>query len=100
MALPHSVEKARGNPFLQTWKAPLKGPRAKYLNNDIKRMLKTTRKYKIDFTAIRLTPYLLAQLPMWYHLSAKQRPITNTTAKCLLQKHDITKVADLVKIAT
>jgi len=97
MAPSHSVKKARENPFLQTWKAPLKGPRAKCLNEDIKRMLKTARKYKINFAAIRLTPHLLAQLPAWYHLSAKKKPITNATAKCLLKKHDVTKVADLIK---
>ena len=97
MAPSCSVKKARENPFLQTWKAPLKGPRAKCLNEDIKRMLKTARKYKINFAAIRLTPHLLAQLPAWYHLSAKKKPITNATAKCLLKKHDVTKVADLIK---
>ena len=40
-APPHSVEKARENPFLQTWTVPLKGRRAKGLNCDIRRMLKT-----------------------------------------------------------
>jgi len=36
MALPHLVEKARDNPFMQTWTAPLKGHRAKALNDDIR----------------------------------------------------------------
>ena len=93
----HSIEKATENPFLQTWMAPLKGPRAKRLNDDIKRMLKTARKYKVNFAAIKMTPHLSAQLPAWYHLSAEQKPIASAIAKCLLQKHDITRVADLLK---
>lgn len=94
---PQSIEKARENPFLQTWKAPLKGPRAKHLNSDTKRMLKTAQKYQVNLAAIRMTPHLLAQLPAWYHLSAKQKPIANARAKCLLQRHHISQVADLVK---
>jgi len=96
-APPQSLEEARENPFLQTWTAPLKGPRAKHLNDNTKRMLKVARKYKANLTTIRITPHLLAQLPAWYHLSAKQKPIASHTAKCLLQKHSISKVADLVK---
>jgi hypothetical protein len=93
----HSVKKARENPFLQTWTVLLKGPRAKCLNNDIKRMLKTAQKYKINLAALKMTPHLLAQLPAWYHLSTVQKPITSMTAKCLLGKHNITKVTNLVK---
>jgi len=96
-APPHLVKKARENPFLQTWTAPLRGQRAKALNDDIKRMLKTARKYEVNLTAIRMTPHLLAQLPAWYHLSAKQKSLNNASAKCLLQKHNIAKVADLIR---
>jgi ribonuclease HI len=77
--------------------APLKGPRVKHLNNNIKRMLKMARKYKVNLAAIKMTPHLSAQLPAWYHLSAVQRPITSAMAKCLLQKHDVAKVTDLLK---
>ena len=96
-ALPKSVEKARENPFLQTWTVPLKGKRAKYLNDNIKQMLKAARKYKVNLMAIRMMPHLLAQLPAWYHLSAEQKPIAGNTAKCLLQKHHVSKVVDLIK---
>jgi len=96
-APPKSIEKARENPFLQTWMAPLKGPRAKRLNDDIKRMLKTARKYKVNLTAVKMTPHLLAQLPAWYHLSAEQKPLAGNATKCLLQKHNVSKVADLLK---
>jgi len=46
-----------------------------------------------------MTPHLLAQLPMWYHLSTVQKPINNSRAKCLLQKHNIIKVANLIKMS-
>ena len=58
-------------------------------------MLKTARKYKVNFAAIRMTPHLSAQLPAWYHLSAERKPINNATAKCLLEKHHVAKVADV-----
>jgi len=94
---PHSVKKARENPFLQTWTAPLRGRRVKALNDDIKWMLKTAWKYEVNLAAIRMMPHLLAQLPAWYHLSAKQKSLNNASAKCLLQKHNIAKVADLIR---
>jgi len=77
--------------------APLRGQRAKALNNNIKQMLKTAWKYKVNLAAIRMMPYLLAQLPTWYHLSAKQKSLNNASAKCLLQKHNVAKVADLIR---
>jgi len=97
VAPPRSIKKARVNPFMQTWTAPLRGQRAKHMNEDIKRMLKTAHKYKVNLAAIKMTPHLLAQLPAWYHLSAKQKPIASTTAKCLLQQHNVAQVADLLK---
>ena len=35
--------------------------------------------------------------PPWYHLSAEWKPINNMKAKCLLQKHNVITVADLIK---
>ena len=96
-APPQAIEKARDNPFLQTWKVPLKGPRAKHLSCDTRRMLKTARKYQVNLTAIRMTPHLLAQLPAWYHLLANRKPINTLRAKCLIQTHNVSKVADLLK---
>jgi len=93
----YPVKEARDNPFLQTWIVPLKGPRATFLNDDIRRMLKIARTYKTNLAAIKMNPYLLSQLPAWYHLSAEQRPLNNMSTKCLIQKHHVTRVADLVK---
>jgi len=96
-APPHSVEKARDNPFMQTWTALLRGHRAKVLNNNIRQMLKTARRYNVNLAAIKMTPHLLAQLPVWYHLAAKQKFLNNARVKCLMGKHDVAKVADLVR---
>jgi len=67
------------------------------MNDDIRCMLKIAHKYKVNLVAIRMTPHLLAQLPAWYHLLAEWKPIAGATVKCLLEKHNVSKVADLIK---
>ncbi|KAH9083396.1 hypothetical protein EDB83DRAFT_2213105, partial [Lactarius deliciosus] len=42
---------------------------------------------------------LHAKLPAWYHLKSKPRPLTNRQSKCLLKKHKVELVADLVKVS-
>ena len=90
---------ARMNSFLQSWDAPTRGARLNILNNNTIRMLKTARKYNVNLAAIRLSPQLRAQLPAWYHPLAKPRPMTSSQAKCLLQQHNVTTVADLITIS-
>ena len=87
---------ARFNSFLQSWNPPTRGPRLSLLNNDMVRMLGAARKHNTHFAPIRMTPHLRAQLPAWYHLNAEASPLTTTTARCLLRKHAITTVADLI----
>jgi len=96
---PSPVENAGNNPFLQTWTISLQGSRANNLNDDIRRMLKTARKYNANLATIKMTPSLLSQLPAWYHPFAEQKPLNNNRIKCLLQKHKVAQVADLVKIS-
>ncbi len=98
-APPHSVKEARGNPFLQVWNVPTRGPRLNKLNDDVKRMLKIAKKYNVNLSAIRLNPHVLAQLPAWYHPTAEQRPMNNNATKCLLKKHNVSLVVDLVRIS-
>jgi ribonuclease HI len=64
-------------------------------------MIKVAGKYNTDLAALRLTPHLREMLPAWYHLSesANPRPITSVAAKCLLNNHGVTKVADLVQVS-
>ena len=57
-----TLQKARINTFLQTWDPHMRGARA-LQNDDIIRMMKTGRKYKLTFTAIRLSPHIKNQLP-------------------------------------
>ena len=93
----HSVEKARDNPFLQSWNIPTRGQKTSSFNDDITRMLRTARTYNANLSAIKVTPDILKQLPAWYHISAEHRPINNRKAKCLLGKHNVATVADLVE---
>ena len=44
------------NTFLQDWRPPTRGQRIETLNEDIRRMLKTARKYETNLAAIRLSP--------------------------------------------
>jgi len=92
----HTVEDARDNPFLQSWSMPSRGPRAKTLNDDIRRMFKTAKKYHTTMDTIRITLHLLSQLPAWYHLNADHHLLNNSQARCMIQKHNINKVADLL----
>jgi len=62
-------------------------------------MLKTTRRYNVNLAAMKMTPHLLAQLPAWYHLATEQKSLNNARAKCLMRKHDVAKVADLVRMS-
>lgn len=96
----YPVEDVRDNPFLQAWKIPLQGPRGSILNDDIRRMIKVANKYHANMDAIRITPHLLNQLPAWYHLHKEEhRPMNSLQARCLRYKHNIAKVADLMKIS-
>jgi ribonuclease HI len=87
---------ARINSFLQSWNLPTKGPRHRWLNTDTVRMLKVARKYHTHLAAIRLSTHLCTQLPAWYHLRAAARPLTTRTVQCLLKKHSVATVADLI----
>ena len=96
-ARPSTIMRARKNPFLQTWKATLRGPRSKLLGNNIIRMLKAAKKHKTNLAAIRLTIDLQSQLPAWYHMASDPRPITNIASKCLLTTHEVSTIADLLR---
>ena len=90
-------KKARMNVFLQSWEAPIWGGRAARLDESMIRMIKVGKKYNLNLAAIRLSPELCSQLPAWYHLAAEPKAMTGIAPKCLLNRHKITKVADLMK---
>jgi hypothetical protein len=62
-------------------------------------MIKTAQKYKLTFTAIRITPHLQTQLPAWYHPGAEDKPMNNPQTKYLIQNHNAHTVADMLKIS-
>ncbi|KAH9832068.1 uncharacterized protein C8Q71DRAFT_695173, partial [Rhodofomes roseus] len=65
-------------------------------------MLKTAKKHKANFAAIKLEKSLKEQLPMWYHISATKqlRRLDNTIlSKCLRKVHNVTTVADIAQAA-
>ena len=92
-------EKARVNAFFQTWNAPTRGPNAKKMSNEIIRMLKVAKEYKVNLAAIKLTPGQKKKLPAWFQVGVAHRPINNQAAKCLLNKHSVVTTADLIKMA-
>jgi ribonuclease HI len=98
-APPETSNLARFNTFLQSWNAPTKGPRFTLLNNDTVRMLRVAKKHKTNLAPIRMSPDLRTRLPAWYHACAETKPITTVPAKCLLSKHTISTVADLISVS-
>ena len=95
-AVSGAIAQARVNSFLQIWKVATKGNKLRKLNNDITRMLRVADKYDAKLAAILLSPELRSQLPAWYHIASTPRPITNKPSKCLLKRHAISIVADLL----
>ena len=98
-APPAISQKARANSFLQTWNAPTRGQRAAIMTSSIISMSKAAKKHNVTFAAIRLSPNLSAQLPAWYHISTNNRPLTNVASRCLLHRHKVVRVADLVAMS-
>src|SRR6266404_4171167 len=97
---PYTIEEdAKVNCFLQGWKPPTRGIRAKILGNDITKLVKIARKHNVNLAAIRIDPKIRKKLPAWHHLHTKKRPRTTNAAKCLLKKHGVKIVADLCKVA-
>ena len=96
---PSHNAQARLNTFLQTWNVPIKGARADKLPKDVTRMLKAARKHNVNFAALRLSQRLKQKLPAWFQEGANHWPINNRAAKCLLKKHNVKTIADLMKTA-
>ena len=85
------------NTYMQSWDPPTRGLRTAYLNNDIIRMINTAKKYDTNLDALRIAPKINAQLPAWYHIKAIPSPLSNIASRCLLKKHRINTVADLLR---
>ena len=90
---------ARINTFLQTWRTPRHRARATKINKDTTRMLEAAKKHNVNFMTIKLSQELKKQLPAWFQIEADHWAINNKPAKCLLQKHRVRTIADLMKIS-
>lgn len=90
---------ARLNTFLQTWNMPTRGTRIEQLPNDVLRTMKTAREHKANFAALRLSPELKRKLLAWFQNEAEHRPNNNKVTQCLLRKHNIVTMADMIKTA-
>jgi hypothetical protein len=89
----------RFNTYTQNWNPPTRGPRLSSLNKDIRRMIKTAKKYNTNLTALQIASNVSARLPAWYHINAKPHPLTSIASKCLIRNHNIATVADMVRTA-
>jgi hypothetical protein len=61
-------------------------------------MITTAKRYDTNLAALQIAPDISAHLPAWYHANAKPHPLTNVPSKCLLKKHNVWTVADLVTV--
>ena len=59
----------------------------------------TAKRYRTNLAALRIAPDINAQLPAWYHIKTNPCPLTSIPSKCLLKKHKIKTVADLIQTA-
>jgi hypothetical protein len=91
-----TIKEIRMNPFLQCWNPPMRGSRADKLNDDVRRMLKVARDHGTNLAVIKIPIHLHQELPAWYYLDDDSTSITRRTAKCLIDKHKIFSVIDLV----
>lgn len=98
-APPNISPLTRINTYTQSWNPPRRGPRATNLNRDIVRMINTARKYNMNLAALRITPDISTRLPAWFHMSSHPGPMIGIATKCLLNKHSVKTVADLIQIS-
>ena len=90
---------ARQNTFLQKWKVPTKGKRAKKLGNDTIRMIKSAHRHRLTFAPLNISQALRKQMPAWQHLGVEKEIPQNPRSACLVKTHNSTKVKDLLKVA-
>ncbi|KAI0687596.1 hypothetical protein C8Q76DRAFT_772165 [Earliella scabrosa] len=80
---------ARVNAFLQTWKVSTRA--AARLPEDLRRMIKTAKKYGVVADSPNPSREIKAAMPIWYHVGLLDgRSTANSGAsKCLRDRHDV-----------
>jgi hypothetical protein len=75
-------------------KLNMKGEREKNPNQRNTKNGQNCPKYKLTFTAMKLSPHLKPLLPAWYRPGTARRPMNNTVTTCLIQNHQVKTIAD------
>jgi len=94
-----TIASVRKNTFLQCWDPPSRGPCTAFLNDDIKRMLKVAKNHNTNLAAVKISARLCKELPAWYHLDEKLSTLDSETIRCLIEKHKVSTVTDLVNVS-
>jgi len=62
-------------------------------------MLKVAKNYNTNLVAVKISTRLHKELPAWYHLDKKLSTLNSKTARCLIEKHRVSTVTDLVNVS-
>jgi ribonuclease HI len=100
MTAPKSVpNKTIVSPFLQSWEPPMKGERTTHLDAGTLNLLKTAKKYNVNFAPIKLSEDLKEKLSAWSHIGKTKATPLNPAARCLIQNHPTKSVKDLTRVS-
>ena len=90
---------ARINTFLQTW--DVTASKQAGLPNDLRRMVKTAKKYNVKMDSPNPAKELRDAMPIWYHLGIDLgKTMANTTSgRCLRDNHQVVTTLDCIRIA-
>ena len=61
-------------------------------------MLRVAKEQNTNLAAVKMSTHLCQELPAWYHIDDQLASLSSRSAKCLLEKHAVSTVADLVSV--
>lgn len=89
-------EAAKVNTYLQTWK-----PSTKQLPKVLVDMIRTAKKYAINFHSLKPSQTVQLEMPLWYHLGADRNKLQMNNSKrsrCLRATHNVQVVGDAIQM--
>lgn len=90
------VKMAQIQPLLQSWDI-----KKSALPDDLKRLWKVMKQYRVSFAALKLSRKLKKKLPIWYHLGANPtlKRLNNAPVnRCLKDNHRARSVGDITSV--
>ncbi|KAH7911742.1 hypothetical protein BJ138DRAFT_1235985, partial [Hygrophoropsis aurantiaca] len=84
---------------ITNYKTHYRGPRAKNLPPEITSLIKTAKKYRLNFAPIKLSTELKEEMPAWLHVGIPTQAYHWTKDRCLRENHNIVKTVDLIRTA-